>query len=156
MLRATEKLLREFYQPYNDLLAQQLGDDKFAWRKSPVDHADPESGNAYGPEHVDDAAHSDKASVEEGVSKQAPDQDSEPLQLRPASFSLDKLPGPIRPPSEWNQFAKQLNLDVPSMDAGLAGNTLCSAAGSLELATLKYLLHDKGVPSSSRQRSTRR
>jgi hypothetical protein len=76
--------------------------------------------------------------------------------LRPAAFSIDGLPGPLRPRQQWNRFAASISLDVQDMNVASAGAALCSAASSLELGAIKYFLYDRGISSKSKHQPTDR
>ena len=85
-----------------------------------------------------------KAAMLEEKKEGDPIVDAETMKLTPHSFAIDDLPQPPAPLSE--ERAKEIERKLSS--AGSAADLLCSAAFTLDLALVQYLLYEVGVPAS--------
>ena len=143
MLAETEQLLRDFYAPYNSLLAEFMQNDAFLWSPLPKDTYDDENDEA-------------SEQVEQGADTNAHLRGASEFSLKPKAFDISKLPGPIKLREDWNDMAKTIDSAAGFRSASEAGDMLCSAAVSLELGAIKYLLYDVGLPVNSVKAASQR
>jgi hypothetical protein len=179
LLEETETALREFYRPYNELLADFMGNDRFLWPlpkdentgrlitlrdKQLEDAANPSKSqqqkqqkqrsreNAHG---LDRHAVSGSAPAHHGGEGDSNGgtglRGSGRIELSPKRFDLGLLrledfgyksskTGKLR---SFDGKKPDPNMDWSSSTAGMQ---LCKSAYALDVAALKYLLYDVGVP----------
>lgn len=117
MLPATEKLLRDFYAPFNEILASILMDSRYTWRDTQAD------------------IKFDKDKILEIA----------PILWTPATFDTSDLPqGPPSGITDW--LLQYIDPKTPPKDLVSAGKQLALAIIALDIPALKYLLKDVGVP----------
>jgi hypothetical protein len=163
MLPATDKLLRDFYQPYNDLLAKLLRSDRFQWLGD------------YHPDTQPDAqAAASQATAEKEKQKQKHPRIGE--QFGPNAHKVVQ-PGARAPhaqpsaPTVYSHKPKEFSLeglDMPAPGATLnamsmrhvdprrkpaygseAGEQLCIAVFAMDLLAVKILLVDHKVDANT-------
>ena len=134
MLPQTEAILRAFYQPYNDLLAAFLQDDKYKWTDSLTPSASLLSTD-----------------LTRTLHPPPPTPPIPPLLLHPHSFDITHLPmdTPGRENVTYTRMewvSKHAPENTPPTTAKIAKLQLTIAIAALDIHLLKYLLYDIGIP----------
>ena len=137
MLPQTEVILRAFYQPYNDLLAAFLRDDKYKW----TDALTTPSASLLSATDLTRTLHPPPP--------QTPP--IPPLLLHPHSFDITHLPmdTPGRENVTYTRMewvSKHAPENTPPTTAKIAKLQLSIAIAALDIHLLKYLLYDIGIP----------
>jgi hypothetical protein len=199
-LDETDKLLREFYAPFNQILAKALKNESFLWTPDPTlslreklifaeenKPAPPFGGmkaNAHNPhsahEHADRShihghhdggmktalhgSHGDAATppqptnlrgVPDAAARRQNEHPGVPVKFSPRSFDISDLEGRYTNSTMIVQWLKTSGVVTPDrvpMDEDEAGEMLAHAIIALDLAALKYLLYDLGVPPNVKNR----
>lgn len=173
MLEETDTLLREFYRPYNDLLNLLMKNHTdFLWRQDilttndsaekateqldkanqpnqPDEHNNERReqhehhpGNPHGPWRTLDNDTPNDNHIDINLPKEK--QHSSMHILRPSTLDLQGLPAPTK--TEFNRFVKKVFTER-GWETNYFGK-LCCAAFGVDLAAIKYLLYDVGIPAN--------
>ena len=201
MMIETEKLLRDFYQPFNDILVQLLNDERFRWNemylsterhdptkamllrpKSHPKHRPLDRGRF--PKHAEElgvAADAEEEKQEFERAHRNPDdlhgavprdhldpirsRESEEnrmgkarlrgrgdgsgsIDLNPRAFDISDLPFPYDDPQpQFNGWIRNVVFRGQPIETNEQGaHFLCVSSFALDVAAIKYLLYDVGVP----------
>ena len=157
MLPETEKLLRDFFKPYNELLVKLLGDNAYLWEGDYVNPEDignrPDTAhNAHNPDmhghndydknsNYEEASQISRSSILHSKNHGSSFRTS----FTPRSFDITGLEADVEKSSAW--VLEKIEGKVYSYsELTTAGHHLCIAAMTMDAWSLKYLLYDQGVP----------
>lgn len=136
----TDDLLREFYAPFNNMLASILMDSRYTWRD---DRRSMEAKNNLKSDTIGDVAADQAVDVPSPTT--APTTPA--VAWTPGTFDTTDLPqGSSRNMTDW--LLRYIDPDVPPRDAASAGKQLALAIIALDVPAVKYLLKDVGVPAT--------
>ena len=149
MFSETEKLLREFYQPYNDLLAKLLRSESFRWLDGPQEERKANVASQGFTEKV--SLLTEKKKVLENLpsardSFNAVKKYFDGNRWNEAKpFSLEGLAMPD-PDAELNIMSRRyVNPKAKPTNIEDAGKQLCIAVASMDLLAVKTMLVDHGI-----------
>ena len=140
ILPETATLLREFYAPFNNILASILMDSRYTWRDTQT-HV--KAKNEVKTDRFDDLAKDQTMNqIHENSSLVTPS-----MSWVPGTFDTADLPqGPSPNMTDW--LLRYIDPAVPPKDLADAGKQLALAIVALDVPAVKYLLKDVGVPVS--------
>jgi hypothetical protein len=184
ILDETDKILRDFYKPYNQILAKALGNEDYLWipelgaslreqltisEAAKAAHPGPIMSNMHNPHSAHAARRGDEPQGAEDYRPASPAELGSPSNLRggvdshnmhpqrgftkvkltPQRFNISGLDGADTDPSMIVNWLKEnvqiVDGHVPESEEE-AGEMLAHAVIALDLAALKFLLYDLGVP----------